>query len=772
MSRIDCTTSWSWSDNVLTLHTPRATLTLTPVAEDLVRMRIEASGGALVLPSGAVIKRDWPPVAATVTEQEDRVTLGAGRVRVEVELNPVRLSWYEGDRLFARDEAIDVGGDAIILHRTLPEDEHYYGFGEKIGHLDKRGRKLEMWATDDPLHTPTTDPLYQSIPFFIGLRQGKAHGLFVDCTARSRFDMGHLDPASTYSVEVLSPVLDAYIFAGPSMAQIVSRYTELTGRMELPPLWALGFHQCRWSYFPEARIRELARLFREKQIPCDALWLDIDYMDGFRVFTWDHERFPDPDRMIRDLGEQGFKVVNIVDPGVKVDPHYHVFQEGESRGYFIKNPDGSLHVGQVWPGDSAFPDFTREEVRRWWGDLHKGAYLDKGVAGIWNDMNEPASFKHNGAGERTLPHEVLQGEEGRQVPHKDVHNAYGFGMCQATYEGLKRHRPEKRPFVLTRSGYAGIQRYAAVWMGDNHSWWEHLLQAMTTCTGMGLSGVPFVGTDVGGFSANSTGELVARWIQLGAFTPFFRMHTAAGTRDQEPWSFGPEVETICRKYIELRYRLLPFFYTLFEEAARTGLPIMRPLVFEHQDDPQTYNLSDQVLIGRDVLVAPVIQPGQTARMVYLPEGSWYNFWTGKHHDGRQHVIAEAPLDTLPLFVRGGAVLPMGPVMQHTGEKPMETLTLHVFFGEGSFELYEDEGEGYGYQEGRHARTRIQVSPTRVEVGTPRGGYTPTWKRVEVLLHDYDGQFTVDGQLVEAEAAEGGARRILVNKAGGFTIEVK
>ena len=756
MRATDCTLGWRWSDGQLTIQTPAASLCLQPLTEDLIRFRIEAVGGTLVLPTDAVVARSWPAVADAAVEQvnENQLRLTAGRMQVVIDLSPIKLTWYEGDRLLAVDEEVGVAPDRIVLRRHMPVDEHYYGFGQKIGFMDKRGRKLQMWTTDDPNHTPTTDPLYQSIPFFMALREGKAHGLFVDTVARSFFDMGSLDPASTYTVEVLSPLFDAYVFAGPEMSAIVQRYTELTGRMELPPLWALGFHQCRWSYFPESKIRDLAAGFRERKIPCDVLWLDIDYMKGYRVFTWDEERFPDPKKLTDDLAKDGFKVVTIVDPGVKVDEEYAVYQEGVAGDYFIKNPDGSIHEGHVWPGTTAYPDFLKESTRRWWGDRHKDAYFDKGIAGIWNDMNEPSSFIANDENERTLPHHTKQGEAGQQVDHKDVHNSYGFRMCQSTYEAMKRLHPERRPFLLTRSGSQGIQRYSAVWMGDNHSWWEHLLYHMPVCMGMGLSGVPFVGTDVGGFSANPNGELVARWIALGAFTPFFRMHAAWGTRDQEPWSFGPEVEEICRKFINLRYRLLPFFYTEFEAAHRTGLPIMRPLLLEHQDDPETWQISDQVLIGRNVLVAPIYQPGATRRMVYLPEGTWYNFFTGQQYQGKQHILVEAPLDTVPLFIRGGMALPMGPEMPHTGAVPMETLTLQVYPGEGEYTLYEDAGEGYGYQQGEFARTRISVASDRVEVGAPQGGYQPPWRQVELLIHD----------------GKGGTRQVMVKQPGGFVVE--
>lgn len=767
---MDTVVHWHWTNHALNVETPVGHLRLLPLTDDLIRLQITAPGGALVLPTGAVVKTDWSPVEATVQAEEGLIRLSTAKMRVEVELAPVRLSWYEGDRLFARDEAVEVGGDRVVLRRSLPPEERFYGFGQKVGFLDKRGRQMEMWATDDPLHTPGTDPLYQSIPFFLGLRDGKAHGFFLDSGARSRFDMGSLDPALHYCVTAFGPMLDGYVFAGPGIAPIISRYTELTGRMELPPLWSLGFHQCRWSYYPEERLRELARSFRERQIPCDALWLDIDYMDGYRVFTWDGERFPDPAGLIADLGRDGFKVVTIVDPGVKADPNYPVYREGLEGGHFVRNPDGSVHHGEVWPGTTAYPDFLRARTRQWWGDLHLEAYLKPGVAGIWNDMNEPASFIRNPAGERTLPHDVVQGDEGREVPHKDVHNLYGFRMCQATHEGLQRHRPERRPFLLTRSGYAGIQRYAAVWMGDNHSWWEHVLQNMTVCMGMGLSGVPFVGADIGGFSASPNGELVARWIQLGAFTPFFRMHSAKGTRDQEPWAFGPEVEAICRRFITLRYRLLPYFYSLFEEASRTGLPILRPLVMEHQEDPETWSISDEALVGHQLLIAPILQPGATHRLVYLPAGTWYDFWTGERRQGGRHIVAHASLERMPIYVRAGAVLPMGPELAYVGEKPAEVLTLHVYPGEGRFELYEDEGDGYGYRTGEYARTSLAVQGTRLSVGHPEGGYVPPRRQVEVILHGVAGPVRVDGQSVDAEPAGPDSVRILVDRVGGFTVD--
>lgn len=769
-----------------------AEIAIQPLAPDLVRIRLQPQG-APVPDSFAVVRTEWPPVAASLEEVEEALWLRAGALTVEVSRSPVRLRFLDAEgRTIAAD--YPEGGLAwepgrVAWVQTAPPGTHYYGFGQRTGFLDKRGRAMTLWATDETLHTPGTDELYQAIPFFMALREGRAYGLFVDSPARVRYDMAKSYP-DRYWVEAEQEVLDAYFFAGPDPRAVLGRYTELTGRMELPPLWALGFQQSRYSYYPEARVREIAREFRERQIPCDVIHLDIDYMDGYRVFTWDRERFPEPARLIGDLAGQGFKVVTIVDPGVKVDGQYRVFREGVAGGHFICHPDGELFIGTVWPGRTAFPDFARAQTRRWWGDLHKEALLDAGVAGIWNDMNEPSCFARN-----TLPDTVLQGEDGKRLPHARLHNAYGLLMCRATHEALRRLRPGERPFILTRSGYAGIQRYAAVWMGDNHSWWEHLLMAMPMCMGMGLSGVPFVGTDVGGFTEDGDGELLVRWTQLGVFTPFFRNHSSTGTRDQEPWAFGPEVEAIVRAYIRLRYRLLPFLYNEFYQASRTGLPIMRPLFLEYPDDPATYPISDQFLVGRDLMVCPVYQPGASHRLVYLPAGTWVDFWTGERLAGPAHLVARAPLDRIPVYVRDGAIIPMGPEMNYVGEVPLKELTLAVYAGApGRLELYEDDGRSLAYKEGQWALTSITLevegagepgagepgavaSPAVwLTVGDPAGGFRPPRERVILRLYlPFPArEADVDGRPVALEREAGGAVvvRVASPEARGFTLRVR
>lgn len=761
--------------DTLHLQTEEALVTVQVIAANVVRVQLRRDG-AMSPPSWAVIKSEAPPVSVDCTDTGGAVLLTTADLVVEVTKEPLRLRFLDrSGRVIAQDRpagGLGWGSGMVTWHLNSPQNAHYYGFGQKMGFLDKGGRSLSLWATDEPLHTPGTDELYQAIPFFLALQEGQAYGLFVDSPTRVTYDMAARDPAA-YQVTTASETLDAYFFAGPNPKDVLSRYTELTGRMELPPKWALGYQQCRYSYYPEARVREVARELRERQIPCDVIYLDIDYMDGYRVFTWDRDRFPDPARMVQDLAAQGFKVVTIVDPGVKVDGRYAVFREGIEQGHFVCHPDGELFIDTVWPGRTAFPDFNRADTRRWWGDLHQDFIQNVGIAGIWNDMNEPSCFAR-----KTLPDHVLQGEDDARLPHVQVHNVYGLQMSRATHEGLKRLQPDQRPFILTRSGYAGIQRYAAVWMGDNHSWWEHLLATMPVCMGMGLSGVPFVGADIGGFQQDADGELLVRWTQMGAFTPFCRNHSACDTRDQEPWVFGPQVEAICRDFIQLRYRLLPFLYNEFRQSSLTGLPVMRPLLLEYPHDPETYNLSDQFLVGEDLLVCPVYQPGATHRHVYLPEGTWVDFWTGNRVTGPAHLLAAAPLERLPLYVRAGAILPMGPVLNHVGESASTELTLAVYAGaEGSLDLYEDDGSSYGYQRGEASVTRVtlarEAAGLTLWVTEPVGGYRPERECVTVRLYlDFTVKVVqVNGVPVPATVAADGAlvAQVFTPSASGFIL---
>lgn len=654
------------------------------------------------------------PVQPEVVAGDEAIALHFAGYRLRVSLADGRLELTDShDTCWFRDLHGFRWNDRYSgVRRELLPTDRAYGLGEKTGPLEKRGRTYRMWNSDEPLHHPSRDPLYQSIPLLYLCGPAGVTGTFLDSTASSWFDVGDLDETA-YAVTTEGHLFDSWLFPAPSLKHAVARFTELTGRPPLPPIWALGYQQSRYSYYPASRVREVAAAFRNRSIPCDVIHLDIDYMDGYRVFTWDRDRFPDPAGLIAELRAEGFRVVLIVDPGVKVDPGYETFDRGLAEDVFCRTAAGALYVGRVWPGEAAFPDFTAERARRFWAE-RVARHLDEGVSGIWNDMNEPADFSGdpNHRPEFTPPGEVVASGDGEPRSLDVYHNAYGLLMCEATVEGFQRHRPEQRPFILTRAGYAGIQRSAAVWTGDNHSWWEHLAMSIPMFANLGLSGVAFVGGDVGGFQLNARGELFARWMQLGALTPLFRGHTQTGSKDHEPWAFGPEVEAISRAYIELRYTLLPYLYGLFAEAAETGAPILRPLLYEFEQDERTWTMGDQCMLGPSLLAAPLTQPGGRSRALYLPAGQWFDYWSGRAEEGPVDVLGEAPLDRMPLYFRGPGLVPRTGVRQYVESALFSVLTVEVIPGgpgeEGFFDLYEDDGETRRYMGGEYRKTRFTL----------------------------------------------------------------
>jgi alpha-glucosidase len=717
--------SFERSGQTVNFRFGKALLAVSVLTGGLLRVRYAYDGKLLARRSWAVTPEDqaFSPVDFQVSGEPTQVVIITAQVRLHVRRQDGGIEFLDAaGNMLAQDSAeagpeFAPGGGAACL-KQMPPDEHYYGFGERTSLLDKRGRRYTCWNVD-PVdrhedHGPGTDMLYQAIPFYMALRpQAGGYGLFLNNTYRTAFDMGQTS-RQLIVISADGGELDYYLIYGPEPQKIVETYTELTGRMSLPPRWALGYQQCRWSYYPEAQVREVAAGLRANRLPADVIHLDIDYMRGYRVFTWDKQHFPDPPKLIADLAGDGFQVVTILDPGVKYDPDsdYEVYDQGEANDYFVRKSDGEVFHGYVWPDDSVFPDFVRPEVREWWGGLHK-ELLEAGVKGIWNDMNEPAisdrPFRENSL-KIDFPPDTPLGPPEELVTSAEMHNMYGYLEDLATYQGLRKLQPTTRPFLLTRAGYAGIQKWAAVWTGDNSAFWEHLEMAMPQLANLGLSGVSFTGTDIGGFGGAGSGELWARWIQLGAFYPFARGHSAQGTAPKEPWTFGAEITVIVRKYLELRYRLLPYLYTLFEESTHTGVPLLRPLLYHFWQDPATLELHDQLMLGEGLLLAPVYRPGQEYRQVYLPSATWYDFWTGKPVTER-YLLAHAPLDYLPLYGRGGSIIPFGPVMQHTGERPLDDLTLQVYLdeqGQATGRLYEDDGISFAYQQGASCLTTFQA----------------------------------------------------------------
>jgi alpha-glucosidase len=724
-------------------------LRLEILAEDLVRLRLRAATRdrfPALFSYALDPDAKWPPVAFETEESDGGLTIRTEQLVCHVEKTPCRLSFLdaEGHHLSGAADGLGFRGRGVFCTRHLAEGEAIYGLGQKAFGLNLRGQRLEMWNTDPEVYAPGDDPIDLNIPLLVSVHEGRAYGFLFDNPGRARFDLGQAQP-DRLRYEADSGELCAYFFAGPALTDVLARYTKLTGRMPLPPRWMLGYHQSRWSYESEQEVRELAGEFRRRHIPCDAIHLDIHYMDGYRIFTWHPHRFPAPSRLMADLRAQGFRAISILDPGVKVDPGYPVHDEGLKRDLFCRLPNSALFRGPVWPGDCYFPDFTDPKARAWWGDLYQ-PLLEAGLSGFWNDMNEPAVF----GGE--MPPSVMHGYEGQGATHGEIHNVYGLQMARASAEGLHRLCPDERVPLISRSGYAGLQRYALVWTGDNQSTWAQLRLGVSMCLNLGLSGVAFCGPDVGGFADDCNGELLARWTQVGALTPFFRNHSALGTVRQEPWAFGEPYESICRRWIEFRYKLLPYLYTAAWQATQTGLPMMRPLALAFPNDLRTYNLDDQFLLGDALLVAPVGRPGQTSRRVYLPGGPWYDFWTGEQHSGE--VTANAPLERMPLYVRAGSVLPIGPVMQHTDQWPPEALQLHIFPGDGESWLYEDDGHTLAYRSGEFKVTRFvsRTDGSRLTVQrTAEGPFDPGYRRFELHIHGLDAMpqgLQVDGEALD------------------------
>ncbi len=700
-----------------------AKVRVTQVYNGVVRVRVAPDGHFPKDASWARVETatDYKSIPVEIHDDKNEVKMTAGNVRVSIRKSPLLINFSDatGTVYLADEPSLPMAwnGKRVHVWKKMPADENYFGLGDKAGPMNRRNRAFTNWNTDEFGWQESTDPLYKTIPFFIGLRNGLAYGLFFDNTYRSVFDFG--DPK-----------------------KIVEEYTGMTGRSPLPPLWTLGYQQSRYSYYPESRAREIVKTLREKKIPADAIYFDIDYQQGNAPFTINREYFPTFEKMIADFRAQGMHTILITDLHIKKDPNhgYVPYDSGMKNDAFVKNPDGSVFVGTVWPGDSVFPDFTLTRVRDWWGGLYKD-FVRMGVAGFWNDMNEPALFLRP---DKTMPLDTAHRlDDGTTLDHRAIHNAYGMQNVRATYDGLRKLQANERPFVLTRAAYSGAQRYAATWTGDNSSTWNHLKMSTPMLLSMGISGFPLIGDDIGGFAGSPTADLLTRWFEVGALNPIYRDHTAKGTADQEPWVHGPEHEAIRRKYIELRYVLMPYLYTGIEEASRTGLPLMRPVFLEYPQASDYYGNNRDFLFGRDFFVAPITTEMVDAEEISLPPGEWYDFWTNTKLSSKEKLSLHPRLDEMPLYVRAGAIVPMQPLVQSTEEKPNGPLELRVYLpGSASNNdcrgtLYQDDGHTIAYQKGEILRVNYscQVSNGSVTVtsNVEKNAYQPWWKSAQVKL---------------------------------------
>jgi len=680
-----------------------------------------------------------------VTENNDHYIITTSKLICHISKIDLRSSIFDAkdnsliceDELgFHWEESYEFGGNVVKMSKTAQPGESYYGLGDKPVDNNLKGKRFENWVTDSYAYGRETDPIYKTIPFYTGLHNKKSYGIFFDNTFRSFFDFCS-ERRNVTSFWAHGGEMNYYFIYGPDMSEVVANYTDLTGKPhEMPALWTLGYHQCKWSYYPESNVKEITAKFRELKIPCDAIYLDIDYMEGFRCFTWNKEYFPDPKRMVKELADDGFKTIVIIDPGIKIDMDYSVFKEGLEKDYFCKRADGPYMKGKVWPGECYFPDFTRPEVREWWSNLFKELVEDIGVKGVWNDMNEPAVMDVPG---KSFPDDVRHDYDGHPCSHRKAHNVYGMQMARATYQGLKKFAYPKRPFVITRAAYSGTQRYTSSWTGDNVATWDHLNIANLQAQRMSLSGFSFIGSDIGGFAEQPNGELYARWIQLGVFHPFCRTHSSGDHGDQEPWAFGETITNVVRKFIELRYQLLPYLYTAFWRYADEGIPILKSLVLYDQEDQQTHYRNDEFVFGEKILVCPVNGPNQKGRRMYVPRGKWYNFWTDELVNGGQEIWVDADLDSMPIFVKEGAIIPKYPVQQYVGEKTIDELILDVYYKEGKENsmVYEDANDGYDYIKGRYSLRNFKLHGKKDEMIIQQhklGKYVTTYKTFKINLH--------------------------------------
>ena len=672
-------------------------------------------------------------IASEIIDSDSTLQIKTSTTILTISKNPVRFSFNTLDgKVINEDETFGTSwiGDQVTTYKKLQPDERFIGLGEKTGGLDRRGHAFQNWTTDAYGYGNGTDPLYCSTPFYIGIHNHLLYGIFFDNTHKTFFNFGASNNRfSSFSAD--AGEMNYYFINGNSVAEIIKQYTHLTGRMEMPPIWSIGYQQCRYSYYPDKEIYSLAKTFREKDIPADVIVLDIHYMDKYKIFTWDSKNFPDPKGLIQHLRDQGFHIVIMCDPGIKVEPGYETYDDGVKKDVFIKYPDGENYQGQVWPGWCHFPDFTNPETREWWATKFQD-YVNLGVDGFWNDMNEIATWGHS------LPENLEFNFEGNKATTRRGRNLFGFQMARSTYEGTKKLLKGKRPFNLTRSGFSGIQRYAAVWTGDNVSYDEHMLLGVRLVNSMGLTGIAFAGYDAGGFVGDANTKLFARWISIASLSPFFRAHTMINTRDSEPWSYGEEVESICRNYIKFRYQLMPYIYSLFYDASKTGMPVQRSLAINYTHDHRIYDgkYYNQYLFGPSILVAPV-ESNKELLKIFFPEGEWYDVYTGKVWQGNQETVVESPIHRLPVFIKAGSVLPMQPAAANTSIKQQE-LILHIYCGKDSsdFLLYMDDGETFDYQNGKSATRTIQMNgaQNKVIVSKSEGDFKSSYKKIKIILH--------------------------------------
>ncbi len=673
------------------------------------------------------------------SNEKDAVVYKTDSLVVAVLLKPFRINIYNHqNKLLCADEnslGISWFGNQVSCYKKLHADEKFIGLGEKAGGINRRGSFYTNWNSDVPGYAINADPLYATIPFFIGVHNQLTYGIFFDNTHKSYFNFGGGADEEMFHFGADDGDMNYYVFGGSTIPLIIKDYTALTGRTPMPPLWSLGFQQSRWGYDNQEQILSIAKTFREKKMPADVIVSDITYMDNYKIFTWSN-KFSSPKNMLSSMKQMGFDMVTIIDPGIKIDKGYQAYESGLAGKNFVTYPNGKEYIGHVWPGRCHFPDFTKQTTINWWGNNLKNAYVDNGVRGFWNDMNEPAAWG------REFPNVIEFGETNNKKTLFTVKNAYGLLMSKATYESTKKFMNNQRPFVLTRASYSGIQKYSAQWTGDNLSSDEHMLLGCRLLNSMGLSGIPYVGMDVGGFIGNPSPELFLRWMNLGIYTPLFRNHTHIGYNYREPWLFGEFNTDKIRKILEQRYQLLPYLYAMFYQSHITGMPINRMLPIDYTNDEKVYEnkFENQFLFGENMLVAPCAS-NQMVTEVYLPgNAAWYKFGNDELYSGGKQYFVASPIENLPVFIKSGAIIPMQSIVQNTKEVGDGILYLHIWKGteKSSFNYYEDDGETYNYEQGTFYKRNIlyDSKSNKLILGVKEGSFKSKFQKLKIILHGF------------------------------------
>lgn len=681
-------------------------------------------------PSYAVVQQKWDSFKFTIKRDGESSILETDDLQVIVSLDGGIIFSSPDGRIIREDLPPIRHGEVWTHHALLRPESRLYGLGERAAPLNLRGGMYLMWNVDPGgSYGPGKDPLYFCAPIYIEKNHESSHLVFYD-----NYNPGYFTLTETAAATFQGGLLRYYVIPGP-VNKAHKRFFDLTGNPPLPPRWALGYHQSRWGYKSQKEIDTLADEFLNHDLPISAIHLDIDYMDGYRVFTVNGETFPDLAGLTARLIKRGIHLVSIIDPGVKKDENYDIYKIGVKNKYFILQPNGKPFIGVVWPGKAAYPDFTNPEVRSWWSEQYS-VLMDKGISGFWHDMNEPTTFA--AWGNNHLPLVLRHNFEGYSADHKQCHNIYAHKMAEAGFIGQQKHRPTKRPWLLTRSAWIGTHRYSWIWTGDIESTWSSLKMCIPMLLNLSLSGQLFSGPDIGGFSGSPNSELYTRWFELATFLPFFRTHSSLTSASREPWSFGEETTNIVRKFLQLRRQLIPLMYSLAWKANQAGEPIIRPLFWPDRKEEYLWTISDQFYLGNDLMIAPILNETAEGREVIFPPGKWYDFWTGEAIDIKDNkYIAKAAIDSIPAFCKELSIIPL--------EFHPEMLTIRVFTADSLHEktlllqLYTDAGDGVVSDESQFRIDSFYLTKSTEGI---------------TLEHDTTGQFPLPYQRFEIEVNGG------------------